>query len=172
MNGEERRRAIVNYIGDSEKPVSGTKLAQKFQVSRQVIVQDIALLRAADVEILSTHRGYVLADTKKTERVFPVFHTDDEMEAELNTVVDLGGTVVDVFVRHEIYGELRAALNISSRREVQHFLDDIQRGDSKPLTNLTSGHHCHTVRAVSEEILDEIQDALGKLGILEKGESK
>ena len=79
---------------------------------------------------------------------------------------------MDVFVRHEIYGELRAALNISSRREVQHFLDDIQRGDSKPLTNLTSGHHCHTVRAVSEEILDEIQDALGKLGILEKGESK
>lgn len=170
MSGEARRKAIIEYIGESKTPVSGTKLAQKFQVSRQVIVQDIALLRAADAEILSTHRGYVLADRKKTERVFCVCHTDEKMEEELNTVVDLGGTAVDVFVRHEIYGELRAPLSISSRREVQHFLEEIRGGGSKPLTNLTCGHHCHTVRAASEEILNEIQDAFRKLGILEERE--
>lgn len=167
MNGEIRRREILKCIGDSEKPVSGAALAKKFQVSRQVIVQDIALLRAADAEILSTHRGYVLAEEKKVERVFCVCHSSKEIEAELNAVVDCGGTVVDVFVKHEIYGELRAPLLIRSRRDVRRFMEEIKKGGSRPLTELTSGHHCHTVQAGNKEILDEIEETLEKMGICE-----
>lgn len=84
----------------------------------------------------------------------------------MNAVVDLGGVVVDVAVQHQVYGELRAALNIRSRRQVKQFLEDIQSGRSKPLTNLTSGHHCHKICAESEEILDMIQDAFMKWGFL------
>ena len=165
MVGEMRRQEILKYIAGSEKPVSGTKLAELFQVSRQVIVQDIALLRAADYDIISTNRGYLCGALKKAERVFHVFHRDDQIEAELNAIVDCGGTVKDVFVQHEIYGELKAPLQISSRIQVRQFLEDIKSGKSKPLTNLTSGHHCHTVLADSDEILDLIGHSLRDLGI-------
>lgn len=167
MDGETRRKAILKYLSDSETPVSGTRLAEAFQVSRQVIVQDIALLRAADCEILSTHKGYLCKDGKEVRRVFAVCHTDEKMEEELNAVADCGGTVIDVFVKHQVYGELRAPLQISSRRQVKQFLEEIKTGKSRPLTNLTSGHHCHTISADSEEILDFIEEQFRKIGILE-----
>lgn len=164
MGGEARRKEILNHIIKSEKPVSGTKLAEIFQVSRQVIVQDIALLRAADYEIISTHRGYFCNEAKKAARIFHVFHQEDKIEEELNAVVDCGGTVVDVYIQHKIYGELRASLNISSRRQVKQFLADMASGKSKPLTNITSGYHTHTIMADSEEILDLIEETLIDLG--------
>lgn len=168
MVGEIRRKEILEYLTNSVTPVSGTALARKFQVSRQVIVQDIALLRAKNWEILSTNRGYIMNHPKSVERIFWVCHNGEQIEEELNAVVDLGGVVVDVAVQHQVYGELRAALNIRSRRQVKQFLEDIQSGRSKPLTNLTSGHHCHKICAESEEILDMIQDAFMKMGIFEK----
>lgn len=168
MVGEIRRKEILEYLTNSVTPVSGTALARKFQVSRQVIVQDIALLRAKNWEILSTNRGYIMNHPKSVERIFWVCHNGDQIEEELNAVVDLGGVIVDVSVQHQVYGELRAPLNIRSRRQVQQFLEDIQSGRSKPLTNLTSGHHCHKICAESEEILDMIQDAFMKMGIFEK----
>lgn len=105
---------------------------------------------------------------KKIRRVFQVCHAGDLIEDELNAVVDCGGTVEDVFVRHGIYGELKASLQISSRRQVQQFLENIRNGSSKPLTDITSGHHCHTISADSEEILDMIEESLKKLGICEE----
>lgn len=168
MVGEIRRKEILEYLTNSVTPVSGTALARKFQVSRQVIVQDIALLRAKNWEILSTNRGYIMNHPKSVERIFGVCHNGDQIEEELNAVVDLGGVIVDVSVQHQVYGELRAPLNIRSRRQVQQFLEDIQSGRSKPLTNLTSGHHCHKICAENEEILDMIEDSFVKMGIFEK----
>ncbi len=168
MVGEVRREEILKYISNSSVPVSGTALAKMFCVSRQVIVQDIALLRAKNYDILSTNRGYIIHQPKRVERIFWVCHEGDQIEEELNRIVDLGGTVVDVFVYHQIYGELRAQLNISSRRQVQQFVEDIRSGKSQPLTNLTSGHHCHTICAESEEVLNLIQESLIQMGIFEK----
>ena len=168
MVGEIRRKEILEYIANSITPVSGAALARRFQVSRQVIVQDIALLRAKDWEILSTNRGYLMNHPKSVERIFWVCHNGEQIEEELHAVVDLGGVVVDVAVQHQDHGELRASLNNRSRRQVKQFLEDIQSGRSKPLTNLTSGHHCHKICAESEEILDMIQDAFMKMGIFEK----
>lgn len=167
MDGETRRKEILKCIKNSEKPVSGTKLAEMFHVSRQVIVQDIALLRAADCEILSTNRGYICGASKRTVRVLHVYHRQERIEEELNTIVDFGGIVEDVFIQHEIYGELRAPLGIRSRRQVQQFMEDIKRGKSRPLTDITSGYHCHTVSADSEEILDMIEESLKDMGICE-----
>lgn len=165
MDGETRRREILNYIEKSAAPVSGAALAREFDVSRQVIVQDIALLRAMDHEILSTHRGYILHGPRNVVRVMAVCHTDEQMEDELNTIVDFGGTVVDVFVRHQVYGELRASLQISSRLRVRQFMEEIREGKSSPLKDLTSGYHYHTVSADSEQTLDAIEEALKRAGI-------
>ena len=179
MTGEERRKAIIDIMKVSAKPVSGTALAKQFQVSRQIIVQDIALLRAVDYNIYSTARGYVLMSEfiedkhKKAyknaaaiTRVFHVCHTDEQMEDELNTIVDMGGRVLDVYVEHAVYGAIRTDLPIACRRHVQEFMDSIHNGRSTPLKNLTAGDHYHTVEADDEETLDYIEKALKEKGYL------
>lgn len=108
MDGEVRRQKILKEIQGSESPVSGTQLARNFEVSRQVIVQDIAVLRAAGNEIVSTCRGYICQGSHRASRVIRVKHTDDEIMEELNTIVDFGGTAEDVFISHNVYGTLRA----------------------------------------------------------------
>lgn len=182
MTGEERRQSIIKNIREAKAPISGTALAKLHQVSRQIIVQDIAILRASDYEIYSTPRGYVLSPTQQAEqrtvvspitqggiytRVYKVAHTDEQIEDELNTFVDLGGKVVDVFIEHEVYGSIRADLPMHCRRHVQEFVEGIKAGKSSPLKNLTSGEvHFHTVVADSEETLDMIEKALQEKGYL------
>lgn len=160
MNAVERREEIVRLITTSDEPVSGSTLSKKLDVSRQVIVQDIALLKAAGYEILSTNKGYILNNINACTRVFKVHHTNEQTEDELKTIVDIGGTVVDVFVWHRVYGKIEAKLNISSRRGVQQCIDGLVSGKSMPLMNITSGYHYHTVKADSEETLELIEKAL------------
>lgn len=166
MNGQERREQIVKIIRDSKKPVAGTMLAKELGVSRQVIVQDMALLRANGLEILSTHRGYVLQESCQPSRVLKVYHTGEQVEEELNLIVDLGGKVEDVFVYHKVYGVIRAELCVKSRRDVKNYLRDIASGISTQLLNLTAGYHYHTVTAESEALLDMIQEELAAKGML------
>ncbi|MGN1182043.1 MAG: HTH domain-containing protein, partial [Faecalibacillus sp.] len=112
MTGDKRRDTIINLLKNSDKPVSGTYLAKTLQVSRQVIVQDIALLRAKNIDIQSTHRGYVIHEKNECVRIFKVKHEDDEVEKELNLIVDLGGYIEDVFVYHKVYNIVKADLKI------------------------------------------------------------
>ena len=149
MNGEERRNQIVDILKHSSSPVPGTQLAQILDVSRQVIVQDIALIRAKNIDVFSTNRGYVLNDKQEYSRILKVKHEDDEVEAELGAIVDMGGWIRDVFVYHKVYGVIRAEMNIH-------------------LMNVTSGYHYHTIVADDEQTLDLIQEELGKLGFLAK----
>lgn len=167
MEGEQRRKAIITLLEGSEHPVSGQALAKEFQVSRQVIVQDIALIRANGAEIVSTHRGYVLQQkSKEVSRVFKVLHTDDEVEKEFTVIVDLGGKVKDVFVYHKIYGVVKADMDIKSRLDIARYIEGIKSGKSSLLKNVTGGYHYHTVEADSGEILDMIQAELDKCGFL------
>ena len=156
MKVTERRKAIVNLLLASKKPVSGAELSEQFNVSRQIIVQDITVLKGLGYEIFSTHHGYVLQKSPLVERVFKLKHTTEQTEDELNTIVDLGGTVVDVFVWHKVYGKISATLNIFSRLHVKQFLEGVRTGKSTELMNITGGYHYHTVRAESESILDKI----------------
>lgn len=166
MTGEERKKQILKILKDSEAPVSGTALAQMLGVSRQVVVQDIAVLRAANIEILSTNQGYLMNTVSSAARVFKVVHTDEEVEEELNLFVDCGGFVKDVFVYHKVYGVLRAEMNIASRLDVQAFVGDIRSGKSSLLKNITSNFHYHTVIADNEHVLDIIQERLAQRGFL------
>lgn len=162
MKAEERRKEIVNFLISEQKAVSGSALAEKFGVSRQIIVQDISLLKASGYEILSTHNGYIVQHTPLVERVFKLYHTTEQTEDELNTIVDLGGTVADVFVWHKVYGKVVAKLNIFSRLHVKQFIEGVRSGKSTELMNITGGYHYHTVQAESEEILNNIAQALEK----------
>ena len=99
-------------------------------------------------------------------RVFKVCHEPDQIEDELNRIVDAGARAVDVFVRHAIYGEIEAELNVFSRRDVRLFVDKVKNQGVKPLTDITGGEHYHTVEADSESILDEVEEALQSVGIL------
>ncbi len=166
MNGEQRRQAILTQLQNTAQPLSGIQLAKCFQVSRQVIVQDIALLRAANHDIFSTNRGYLLNERPDITKVLKVSHTDEQIEEELNTIVDLGGEVLDVFVYHRVYGKIQGLLSIHSRRNVKEFMQDIHSGKSSPLKNITSNYHYHTIKADSAETLHLIEQALKEKGFL------
>lgn len=179
MTAGERRKAILEVIKEAKEPISGTALAKQFAVSRQIIVQDIAFLRTANYDIYSTPRGYALSsglgkpanidflEYGKISRVFKVSHTDEQMEDELNTIVDNGGKIINVFIEHEVYGSIKADLQISCRRQVKEFMEGIQNGKSQPLMKLAlGGVHYHLVEAETEDVLEIIQEELKKKGYL------
>lgn len=168
MTGELRRNQIIILLSESDGPVSGTALAKKLNVSRQVIVQDIALLRAAGHDILAMNQGYIMQSKPKLSRVFKVIHGENDVADELNTIVDFGGIVKDVFVYHKAYGVLRADMDIKSRHDVDQFMEKIKSGKSNLLMDVTSGYHYHTVLADSEPLLDIIQERLTMKGFLAK----
>ena len=166
MTGAERRARIIDIIRSSEAPVPGRELASVCGVSRQVIVQDMALIRTSGTLILSTSRGYVMNEPSAVSRVFKVHHTDEQTEDELCCIVDLGGRVLNVIVNHRVYGRMEAPLKINSRRKVAGFMEDLAAGKSSPLKNITSNYHYHTVEADSEEILDLVEEQLRSRGYL------
>ena len=168
MKGEERRKQLLNILSSSNNPVSGGTLAKELNVSRQIIVQDISLLRANGATIFSTNKGYLLQEDRKYSRVFKVYHTDDQVEEELSTIVDAGGQIRDVFVYHKVYGVLKADMGIKSRRDIRAYMEEIRTGQSSLLKNVTSGYHYHTIDAESEEILNAIQEELQQKGFLAK----
>ena len=166
MKGQARRDKILEILRHSDRAVSGSALADKLNVSRQVIVQDMALLRASNHQIISTNMGYVLVEDSEISRVFKVIHNDDEVRDELNIIVDYGGTVRDVFIFHRAYGTVRADMDIRSRADVIRFCEDIEHSSSRLLLNVTNGYHYHTVIADSEDTLDLIQSKLQEAGFL------
>ena len=168
LSGQERREQIIKILKQSDKPIPGTELAKMVEVSRQIVVQDMALIRANGIEITSTNRGYIIQDENKVSRVFKVIHTSDQVEEELNLYVDFGAVVEDVFVYHKVYGLIKVPMNIRSRRDVKKYLDGISSGKSSELMNLTSNYHYHTVSAESEEVLDQLQEELWERGYLAK----
>lgn len=169
MNGEQRRKQLIALLSDSKTPIAGSVLAQKLQVSRQVIVQDIALLRANGADILSASRGYLLMQPRQeASRVFKVVHTDAQTEEELTLIVDMGGTVRDVFVYHRAYGIVCGEMKIRSRRDIQDFMEKIRTGKSSLLKNVTAGYHYHTIAAEDTQTLDAIQEKLAEKGMLAK----
>ncbi|HOO49519.1 MAG: transcription repressor NadR [Saccharofermentanaceae bacterium] len=162
MKVAERRKAIVNLLLSTKEPISGGELAKQFGISRQIIVQDITVLKGTGYEILSTSQGYVMQKSPLSERVFKLRHTTEETEDELSCIVDLGGTVVDVFVWHKVYGKIEATLNIFSQLQIKQFLEGVRTGQSSELMHITGGYHYHTVRADSEAVLDRIEKELIK----------
>ena len=153
-------------LKNTREPMTGKLLSETFSVSRQIIVQDITMIKSSGTNIISTNKGYLIPVMEMTTRVFKVHHLDEEIEDELFTIVDHGGKILDVFIRHKVYGELRAPMNISSRLDVLGFVENIKSGKSTPLKNVTANYHYHTVAAPSEQVLDLIEMELKKKNYL------
>lgn len=160
MEGNVRRKKIIEILRQESQPISGSELAGRVGVSRQVIVQDIALLRTSYENIFSTNRGYLLYEKDRkpecARRVVKVKHQKEDIVRELDIVVDAGGQVINVIVEHEIYGPLTGELMIRNRADVRNFMRRVEEHHTKPLTDLTEGVHFHTIEAEKEETLDEI----------------
>jgi transcriptional regulator of NAD metabolism len=170
MDVEKRRAQILDTLQHGNAPISGDILSKLLGVSRQIIVQDIAVLKASNHTILSTNRGYLLyPDTpSNTARVFMVSHTTEQIKDELYCIVDCGGFIRNVIVHHEVYGSITADLNISSRRDVDAFVQKVETSNAVPLKTLCGDIHSHTVEADCETILDEIERQLDLHGYLIK----
>lgn len=162
MEGNKRRENLIKILNNQTEPVSGSELSKLLSVSRQIIVQDIALLRASDYNILSTTKGYLLyhSDYPKIKRIIKVKHSTEQIEDELCTIVDNGGRILDVLVMHEIYGEIATELIIRNRQDVYDFVKKVHEKKIVPLKELTDGVHLHTIEAESEAALDQIEKAL------------
>lgn len=166
---EKRRKNIKNILRNATKPVKGNQLAEKLGVTRQVIVQDVALLRAKGNNIIATPQGYFLADklgTTTFKRIFPCQHDFSGMKKELEVMVEEGGKVLDVIVEHPLYGELRGNLMLETLEDVKEFVANFNNSEAEPLSVLTKGIHLHTVEALSYEILDNIEKKLQKINLL------
>ncbi|MFC4737885.1 transcription repressor NadR [Bacillus daqingensis] len=166
--GEERRQAIVQELKQSGKARTGKALGDQFGVSRQVIVQDITLLKAQNLPITATSQGYIWREegSGRIEKTVACIHPPERTEEELLLLVDHGVTVKDVRVEHPVYGDLRASIMVKNRRQVQQFLEKVRRTEASYLSELTDGIHLHTLEADSEEELNEAVQALGQAGLL------
>lgn len=167
MRSDERKAAIRHILEQAERPISASVLAAQLGVSRQIIVGDIALLRAGGLDVSATPRGYVMKQAAPgILRQVACRHDTAGTHAELNVIVDHGCTVLDVIVEHPIYGQLTGPLQMSSRYDVEEFLRRCDRSDAKPLSDLTGGIHLHTLSCPDEAAFQRVLADLQKMGIL------
>lgn len=166
--GEERRQELVRALRGAGRPILGSELAQQFSVSRQVLVQDMAILRAAGVDIIATPRGYLLRDEAPVAHrdVLQVQHDADAMVDEMTILVDLGIRIVDISIDHPIYGHLQADLQITSRQDIQELIARFEETGALGLFILTNGRHSHTVESPRADLLDKARAALSERGYL------
>jgi transcriptional regulator of NAD metabolism len=169
MKTEERREKLLKILESTDKPKIGSKLAERFGVSRQVIVQDIALLRARGEEILATSQGYLIPGNAGMETVSTTIacrHDNRQVNDELMTVVNHGGKIVDVIVEHPIYGDLKGMLMIQSPADVDNFMENYRDNQASLLASLTDGVHLHTIEALNEQVIERIKEVLKSKGYL------
>lgn len=172
-NAEKRRERIVEVLANQEEAISATTLASQFEVSRQIVVGDIALLRASGHQISSTPKGYIYQADMQPENKFDYIgilaccHTrGEQMATELYTGVDFGGVWIDVSIEHSIYGQITAPLDIHSRYDADLFMEKVQKFSGKPLSDLTGGIHVHRIGCSDERVFLRIENALREKGIL------
>ncbi|MFT0799911.1 transcription repressor NadR [Bacillus swezeyi] len=171
LMGTERRKQLLDWLKESETPLTGSELAKKASVSRQVIVQDISLLKAKNEPIIATSQGYMYlrsaaGEKQPVQRIIACDHEPEKTEEELNVIVDFGVTVKDVTIEHPVYGDLTASIRVSTRKEVSDFVKKISSTNAAYLSQLTNGIHLHTLEADDVKKIEQACEALKKAGIL------
>ena len=168
VNSKERRERILKKLLVTKEPKKGQELGEEMGVTRQVIVKDIAILRAEGHNIIATPDGYIIASAQpnKVKRIIAVCHNVGQMEDELRTIVKYGATVEDVIVEHPLYGEMRGMLMIKTLKDVESFVERFYKDNAQPLSRLTDGVHMHTVVADSQEVIDNLLKELKEKGML------
>ncbi len=170
MDSSKRRLLIMDILKKAQGAVTGSALSKRCNVSRQIIVGDVAILRAQGIHIISTPRGYQLIAKQKggMQQVFVCCHGPEMVEKELEAIVDNGGIVHNVVVEHEVYGDLEGKLNLHSRRDIQQYLKRMSDSKAELLSRISGGIHTHLVETANAEDMAAIQDALETLGVLYK----
>lgn len=167
MISKKRREEIIKLLINNNSAIKGTRLAELFSVTRQIIVKDIAILRAEGKNIIATPDGYILnKDINKVKTIIAVNHNSKETMEELEIVVKYGGMIEDVIIEHPLYGELRGNLMIKNLNDLYKFEKEYNNNNAKPLSNLTNGIHLHTIAADSEDDIEEIKRELKERGFL------
>lgn len=166
MTTAQRREEILKILRQAEEAVAARELAGRFGVSRQVIVQDLAVIRASTPEIISTTKGYVMQHESYCAKEFKVRHSQEKTMDELNLIVDCGGRVRNTSISHRVYGRVSVEMDIRSRQDVTEFVQALKNSHSSGLSSATSGYHYHLVQAESEERLKMIEDQLWEAGFL------
>lgn len=165
MNSTERREAILTKLKATNKTIKGTELASLFNVSRQVIVQDVALLRAQGVDIIATPQGYVIPKKDKNRIIKTLVSQHkgyEDMKKELQIMIDHGAKIIDVIVEHPVYGEIRGLLDIGYKKELDEFMKKLIKHNAEPLSSLTEGVHIHTVEVPDEDSYEKMKLALAE----------
>ncbi|OEF99219.1 transcriptional regulator [Vulcanibacillus modesticaldus] len=167
---EERRKFILQWLKESNEPLTGQEIAEKTNVSRQVIVQDISILKAKNEPIIATSQGYIYMNTNQElytfKRLIACIHSFEQTKEELMIFVDHGVYVRNVIIDHPIYGEITAPLMLKNRRDVYNFINKLKDTNATLLSTLTNGIHLHTIEAETKEQLDEVCYELDKNGFL------
>jgi hypothetical protein len=163
---EKRRKKILDILQKNNAVLSGSEIARIMGVTRQIIIKDIALLRAKGYDIIATPDGYTMKRQDGIRAVFAVKHTYKDIEKELTIIVQNGGRILDVVVEHPLYGELKGNLNIKTLEDVKRFIAKMKTSHAKPLLDLSEGVHLHTIEADSNEIIQKIKNQLEESHIL------
>lgn len=169
MNTKERRKKILAHLTLMKNPIKGNEISDIFNVSRQVIVQDIAVLRAEGNSIIATPQGYLISNIEIVgyiEQIVCKHFTKEEILEELNIIVDNGGEILDVSVEHPIYGEFTGNLMIKSRLDVKNLIEKMEESKAEPMSSLNGGIHIHRIKALNKEIIDIIKKQLKNKGYL------
>lgn len=167
---EERRRRVLDILNNNDEPITGSDLAKIFDVSRQVIVQDIAVLRAQGLNIMAASNGYYISKIEEGNRNIKTVVCNhkgyDSIEEELKIMIDMGAKVLDVIVEHPVYGEIRCPLMINSRYDLEKFIEKVIGAKAEPLASLTDGEHIHTIEVPDDDVYEIILEKLNKAGFL------
>ncbi|GGN61406.1 MULTISPECIES: transcription repressor NadR [Oceanobacillus] len=170
MSSSERQQLIINELKKSKEPITASKFAEKANVSRQVIVQDVSILKAKNEPVVATSQGYIYMGNQPEDnlvrKTIVVNHTPEQTLEELYIIVDHGVTVKDVSVDHPVYGDITASIRVSNRREVDLFYENLRGPNVAHLSSLTNGLHLHTLEADSMEKIEEVCWKLDEIGIL------
>lgn len=158
MNSKERRKYIEDLLKRSNKPQKGHILSEELGVTRQIIVKDIAILRAEGKKIIATPEGYLMSNEERNiiKKVMAFSHKPEDIEDELKTIIKFGGVIEDVIIEHSLYGEIKGMLMLKTLYDVENFIKNIEAHKAEPLLVLTGGIHLHTISAENEEIIENI----------------
>ena len=167
MDTTTRRNQILDIITQTDTPTTAKALSDKLGVSRQVIVGDVALLRAEGHEITATSRGYTIAPKSnaggENQYLGTIVsrHAAEDTKAELYEIVNMGGTIVNVIVEHDLYGNITGSLNLKTREDVDSFLERMESSQDKLLLELSNhGIHTHTIACRDKSHFENIVQAL------------
>lgn len=167
MRSIERRTSITKLLNNINRPIKGVELANKFNVTRQVIVKDIAILRAEGNRIIATPDGYILnIENERVKSIVAVNHQSDRLNEELAIVIKYGGIIEDVIVEHPLYGEIKANLRIKTLNDLNKFIENFKDKNAKPLSVITNGVHLHTISTERESDIECIKKELKEKGFL------